>query len=96
MFAVDNRMAGYRVEPTPERPTDDACEARFVAAPLTLGACNGREFPLSMRSLPLAKHSLTREPLPVRPGGFGKSADKLSEHPGPYRPKASRAVFEQI
>ncbi len=27
---VDNRMAGYRVEPTPERPTIDACERRVV------------------------------------------------------------------
>jgi hypothetical protein len=24
-------MAGYGVEPTPERPTDDACERRLVA-----------------------------------------------------------------
>ena len=30
-FVFDNRMAGYGAEPTPERPTDDACERRFVA-----------------------------------------------------------------
>jgi hypothetical protein len=27
----DYRMAGYGAEPTPERPTDDACERRFLA-----------------------------------------------------------------
>jgi hypothetical protein len=26
-------MAGYGAEPTPERPTEDACERRFVAEP---------------------------------------------------------------
>jgi hypothetical protein len=26
-------MAGYGAEPTPERPTDDACERRSVAEP---------------------------------------------------------------
>ena len=30
-FVFDNRMAGYGAEPTPERPTDGACERRFVA-----------------------------------------------------------------
>jgi hypothetical protein len=30
-FVSDYRMAGYGAEPTPERPTDDACERRFVA-----------------------------------------------------------------
>lgn len=30
-FSVDNRMAGYRVEPTPERPTNDGCERQVVA-----------------------------------------------------------------
>jgi hypothetical protein len=31
-FVFDKRMAGYGAEPTPERPTDDAGERRFVAA----------------------------------------------------------------
>jgi len=30
-FAFDSRMAGYGAEATPERPTDDACERRFMA-----------------------------------------------------------------
>lgn len=30
-FSVDNRMAAYRVGPTAERPTNDACERRVVA-----------------------------------------------------------------
>lgn len=40
-FSVDNRMAGYRAEPTPEWSTDDACERRLVAERrlLRLGSC---------------------------------------------------------
>lgn len=30
-FIFDNRMAGSEAKPTPERPTDDACERRVVA-----------------------------------------------------------------
>ncbi len=30
----DNRMAGSEAKPTPERPTDDACERRVVAEPV--------------------------------------------------------------
>jgi hypothetical protein len=30
-FVFDSRMAGYGAEPTPERPTDYACERRLVA-----------------------------------------------------------------
>lgn len=30
-FVFDNWMVGYGVELTPERPTDDACERRFMA-----------------------------------------------------------------
>jgi hypothetical protein len=30
-FGVDSGMAACGAEPTPERPTDDACEWRFVA-----------------------------------------------------------------
>ena len=30
-FVFDNRLAAYGAEPTPERPTDDACERRFLA-----------------------------------------------------------------
>ena len=30
-FVLYDWMAGYGAEPTLERPTDDACERRFVA-----------------------------------------------------------------
>jgi predicted sulfurtransferase len=30
-FVFDNRMADYGAEPTSERPTDEACERRFMA-----------------------------------------------------------------
>lgn len=59
-------------------------------------ACNGRKSPLSMRSRPIMKRSHIREPLSVSPSGFRKSVDQLSENPNPYRPKASRAIFEEI
>lgn len=32
-FIFDNRMAGSDAKPMPERPTDDACERRFLAEP---------------------------------------------------------------
>jgi hypothetical protein len=34
-FVFDNRMAGYGAEPTRERPSDDACERRFMVAELS-------------------------------------------------------------
>jgi len=33
VLVFDNRMAGSGAEPTPECPSDDACERLFVAGP---------------------------------------------------------------
>ncbi len=99
---LDQKIATVKYRPNAE--SNPICHDSFVCfrAPVSTdrfwprpdaGACNGRELPLSMRFM---QRSHTWEPFSIWPGGFRKSADKLSENPSPYRPKASRAVFEEI
>jgi hypothetical protein len=64
--------------------------------PLTLRHVTAPNSRCPRAGSPAMARNQTGEPRSVRPGGFRKSTDKLSENPSPCRPKATRAVFEEI
>jgi len=54
-FVLYDWMAGYGAEPTPERPTDDACERRVVAGGLNRSRGRGYGLTLEVRERPVTR-----------------------------------------